>query len=172
MGAVDAMARLGARLGRLNRRVEALLAYLAGLCLAGFTAVVLIDVIYRQVLVQPLLWPSEWAVMLFIWSVMLGAAVAARRRAHFVVEVLPSLSPRLDFALHVIVALLTLVFAVVLVYFGFKMTMTGTRRATPMMGYPMVYVFAAFPFAGLAILLFTLEQLIELLTGTSERGAK
>ena len=42
--------------------------------------IVLIDVIYRQVLTRPLLWPSEWSVMLFIWSVMLGASDARRPR--------------------------------------------------------------------------------------------
>lgn len=154
-----------ALLRRVNAGIEIALAYIAGLCLAGFTMIVLIDVIYRQVLTRPLLWPSEWSVMLFIWSVMLGASVAARRRAHFVVEVLPALPRRLDFALHVAVAVLTLVFAGILIYFGLQMTLTGQRRFTPMMGYPLVYVFAAFPFAGAAIALFALEHLLELLTG-------
>lgn len=157
------------RLARINGGIETLLAYLAGLCLAGFTVVVLVDVIYRQVLSTPLMWPSEWSVMAFIWSVMLGACVAARRRSHFVVEVLPTLPRRAEFAVKLLVAALSLVFALVLLIYGFQMTMTGVRRFTPMVGYPMVYVFAAFPFAGLAILLFTLEQLIELLTRPSER---
>lgn len=153
------------QIGRLNARLETGLAYLAGLFLAGFTLVVLIDVIYRQVLVRPLLWPSEWSVMMFVWSVLLGASVAARRRMHFVVEALPALSPRVDLALHLVATLLAILFACVLLYFGYQMTLTGTRRFTPMMGYPMIYVFAAFPVAGLAILLFSLEHLLELLAG-------
>ncbi|HET6520928.1 MAG TPA: TRAP transporter small permease [Geminicoccaceae bacterium] len=157
--------RLLAHLARINGRIERALAYLAGLCLAAFTLVILVDVIYRQVLARPLLWPSEWSVMIFVWSVMLGAAVSARRRAHFVVELLPDPPPAVDFVLRVLVALAGLVFAFVLVWFGYQMTLTGLRRLTPMMGYPLVYVFAAFPFAGLAIALFTVEQIIEVLTG-------
>ena len=154
-------------LARANRWLETLLAYLAGLCLAGFTIVVLVDVIYRQVLSIPLMWPSEWSVMTFIWSVLLGASVAARRRAHFVVEVLPALSRPLELTVRFLVAVLSLVFALVLLVYGLDMTMTGARRFTPMMGYPMVYVFAAFPFAGLAIGLFSLEHLIEVFSAKS-----
>ena len=157
--------RVLARLARINGRIERALAYLAGLCLAAFTVVVLVDVIYRQVLARPLLWPSEWSVMIFVWSVMLGAAVSARRRAHFVVELLPDPPPAVDLVLRVLVALAGLVFAFVLVWFGYQMTLTGLRRLTPMMGYPLVYVFAAFPFAGLAIALFTVEQLMEVFAG-------
>ena len=57
-------------------------------------------------------------------------------------------------------ALAAVLFSLVLVYFGWRMMMTGTRRFTPMMGYPMTYVFAAFPVAGIAFLLFSVEQLI------------
>jgi C4-dicarboxylate transporter, DctQ subunit len=64
------------------------------LCLLLFTVIVFVDVIYRQALGAPLLWPSEISVSLFVWSVMLGAAVCSRRKAHLVVEILPSLSPR------------------------------------------------------------------------------
>jgi TRAP-type C4-dicarboxylate transport system permease small subunit len=156
-------------LARTNRRLETLLAYLAGLCLAGFTVAVLVDVIYRQVLSTPLMWPSEWSIMAFIWSVMLGASVAARRRAHFVVEVLPTLPHRVEFTVQLVVVALSLVFAVVLLVYGFQMTVTGVRRFTPMVGYPLVYVFAAFPFAGAAIGLFSLEHLMELLAGKHDR---
>ena len=156
-------------LARTNRRLETLLAYLAGLCLAGFTVAVLVDVIYRQVLSTPLMWPSEWSIMAFIWSVMLGASVAARRRTHFVVEVLPTLPHRVEFTVQLVVVALSLVFAVVLLVYGFQMTMTGVRRFTPMVGYPLVYVFAAFPFAGAAIGLFSLEHLMELFAGKHDR---
>jgi TRAP-type C4-dicarboxylate transport system permease small subunit len=149
-----------ARLIWLNKRLERALRYLAGLCLAGFTCVVFIDVLFRQVINRPLLWPSEFAVMLFVWSVLLGASVAARQRAHFVVDVLPEKLPAwLDLALKLAVALLSLLFSLVLLTFGWEMTELGQRRFTPMMGYQMTYVFAAFPVAGLAITLFGIEQL-------------
>lgn len=144
----------------LNSRIERLFATLAGACLALFTVIVLVDVIYRQILAQPLMWPSEWAVMAFVWSVMFGASVSARRKIHFVVELIPDLGGRVDKALRIIVALLSLLFGVVLLYFGYDMASTGLRRYSPMMGYQMIYVYTAFPVAGAAFILFTTEHLI------------
>lgn len=98
--------------------------------------------------------------MAFVWSVMLGAAVAASRQAHFVVIVFPDRGSPLDHALRMFVAALSIVFSLVILYFGYRMMLTGARRFTPMMGYPMTYVFAAFPVAGAAFVLFTVEQFI------------
>lgn len=145
---------------RLNERLEQALALGAAAFLVLFTAVVAIDVIYRQVLAQPMMWPSEWSVMAFVWSVMLGAAVSAGRQSHFVVVLVPDRGRPGDHLLRAFVALASVIFSLVLVYFGWRMMLTGTRRFTPMMGYPMTWVFAAFPVAGLAFLLFTTEQLI------------
>ena len=159
------------RLARVNDVIELVLAYAAGLCLASFTVVVAVDVFYRQVLVQPLLWPSEWAVMTFIWSVLLGASVAARRRAHFIVDALPDRLPRsLDRALGLLVILLTMLFAGILIYFGYVVSVAGARRFTPMVGYRLVYVYVAFPFAGAAIFLFAIEHLVELIRGEDRRA--
>lgn len=149
-----------ARLCRLNAQLEQVLSLAAGACLALFTVVVAIDVIYRQVLAQPMMWPSEWSVMAFVWSVMLGAAVSASRQSHFVVVLVADRGRAGDHVLRTFVALAAVLFSLVLVYFGWRMMMTGTRRFTPMMGYPMTYVFAAFPVAGIAFLLFSVEQLI------------
>lgn len=161
------MRRFFVYLTQLNNWLESTLSYLAGLCLAGLTLVVSVDVFFRQVLNDPLLWPSEYAVMLFIWSVLLGASVAARQRAHFVVDILPEQLPAwLDFALRIAVLLFGLLFSLVLMYFGLEMTEAGRRRFTPMMGYPMYYVFVAFPIAGLAITLFHAEQLLQTLRGS------
>ena len=144
----------------LNGGIERLFATLAGACLALFTVIVLVDVIYRQVLAQPLMWPSEWAVMAFVWSVMLGASVSARRKIHFVVELIPDLGGWIDKAMKIVVALLSLLFGCVLLYFGYDMAQGGLKRFSPMMGYPMITVYAAFPVAGCAFVVFTLEHLV------------
>ncbi|MCF3935220.1 TRAP transporter small permease [Acuticoccus sp. M5D2P5] len=148
------------RFQAFNYVIERLFSHLAGAFLALFTVVVFIDVIYRQVLQAPMMWPSEWSVMSFVWSVMLGASVAARRNIHFVVELIPETRGMLDTILKVIVGCLSVLFGIILFYFGLEMAINGMRRFTPMMGYPMVYVFSAFPVAGAAITLFTLERLI------------
>ncbi|WGF89754.1 TRAP transporter small permease [Marinivivus vitaminiproducens] len=154
---------------RFNASIERALALLAGAFLALFTAVVFIDVIYRQVLLKPLMWPSEWSVMAFVWSVMLGAAVAARRQSHFVVVLIPEGEGAFNRGLRIFVAVVSLIFALVVLYFGWHMAMAGSRRFTPMMGYSMLWVFSAFPAAGLAFTLFTFEHLVAAVFGYPER---
>lgn len=89
-----------------------------------------------------------------------GAAVSASRQSHFVVVLVADRGRAGDYIVRTIVAVAAVLFSFVLVYFGWRMMLTGTRRFTPMMGYPMTYVFAAFPVAGIAFLLFSVEQLI------------
>ena len=49
---------------------------------------VLLQVFYRYVLQSPLTWTEEVARYSFIWTVLLGAAFAVRRKEHVVMEIL------------------------------------------------------------------------------------
>jgi TRAP-type C4-dicarboxylate transport system permease small subunit len=145
---------------RFNVALERWCAYAAGLCLFVFTTVVFIDVVYRQILKSPLLWPSEISVSLFVWSVMLGAAVCTRRQSHLAVEVLPTLSPRVDHILRVLVNILVLIFAVLIFWTGVKQAIAGINRFTPMMGFPLWPFLIALPIPALPMMLFSLEHLL------------
>ena len=151
-----------------NSKLELAFKAVAGACLGTLVVVVFIDVLFRQVINDPLLWPSEIAVLVFVWSVICGAAVSARRRAHFVVDVLPqNLSSMINTAVKLGVVAFSVAFALVLFIYGTEMAQTGLQRFTPMKGYPMIYHFVAFPVGGAAILLFAMEHFLEVLTGTS-----
>jgi TRAP-type C4-dicarboxylate transport system permease small subunit len=136
-------------------------ANLAALCLAAFICLIFTDVFYRQALARPLLFTQELAVVLFVWSVFLGASVAARRQAHFVIDFLPQSMPRwVNLALGVIVALLSLVFAYVLVRYGIFMAETGLRRLSPMSGFQLIWAYISIPVAGVSIAIYTIEHLL------------
>jgi TRAP-type C4-dicarboxylate transport system permease small subunit len=55
---------------------------------------VLIQIFFRYVIKSPLTWTDEAARYSFIWTVLLGAAFAVRRKEHVVMEVLSSRFPR------------------------------------------------------------------------------
>lgn len=147
-------------LARFNARLELLCGGAAALCLLLFTTIVLIDVIYRQVLRSPLLWPSEISVSIFVWSVMLGAAVCSRRKAHLVVEILPTLSPGIDHALRLLADVICLAFALLLLWTGTNQVLAGLTRFTPMMGFPLWPFLVALPVPAIAMVLFSLEHLL------------
>jgi TRAP-type C4-dicarboxylate transport system permease small subunit len=145
---------------RFNARLELLCGAAAAMCLLLFTTIVLIDVIYRQVLGSPLLWPSEISVSLFVWSVMLGAAVCSRRKAHLVVEILPRISPGLDRGLRMLADLICLAFALLLLWTGMNQVLAGLNRFTPMMGFPLWPFLVALPVPAIAMTLFSIEHLL------------
>jgi len=147
-------------LARFNARLEFLCGAAAALCLLLFTTIVLIDVIYRQVLGSPLLWPSEISVSIFVWSVMLGAAVCSRRKAHLVVEILPRISPGLDRVLRILADLLCLAFALLILWTGLNQVLAGLNRFTPMMGFPLWPFLIALPVPAIAMALFSVEHLL------------
>jgi TRAP-type C4-dicarboxylate transport system permease small subunit len=143
-----------------NARLERLCGAAAALCLLVFTVIVFVDVIFRQALGMPLLWPSEISVSLFVWSVMLGAAVCSRRKAHLVVEILPSLSPGIDRALRLLADVIALAFAVLVMWTGLNQVLAGLTRFTPMMGFPLWPFLVALPAPAVAMALFSVEHLL------------
>lgn len=163
---------------RFNSTLEQICGVAAALCLLLFTAIVAIDVFYRQVLASPLLWPSEISVSFFVWSVLLGAAVCTRRNSHLVVEILPTMPPAIDRILRRLVDLLALVFAILILWTGFKQAWAGINRFTPMMGFPLWPFLVALPIPAIPMVLFSIEHLLRASTqvdgpdsSAAERGS-
>lgn len=148
------------RFFRFNSALEQLCGVAAALCLLVFTIIVAIDVFFRQVIAAPLLWPSEISVSLFVWSVLLGAAVCTRRNSHLVVEMLPSMPRYIDLLLRLLVDLLCLAFALLVLWTGVKQAWAGVNRYTPMMGYPLWPFLIALPAAAVPMALFSIERLV------------
>jgi TRAP-type transport system small permease protein len=93
-------------LGLVGSSFDWVLQAVVCLLYVAILVVVNLAVFYRYVLDSPIIWSDTVGIWMFIWMSMLAAAVAIPRRAHMVVDVLPSLLP----------AKLTIVFSVI--YFG------------------------------------------------------
>src|ERR1700729_1992021 len=63
--------------------LERVLMILCGVCLAGFSAAVLLDVVTREI-GHPWLWLQEVTSAFFTYGVFIGAATATRRNDHLV----------------------------------------------------------------------------------------
>lgn len=151
------------------RHLDAVTGYLAALLLMAFTVIILVDVVFRYWIQIPLTWPAESSVLLFQWSVFLGAALAVHRRVHFgldlAVRLLPAPLRRAaeGFGLAVVV-----VAAVLLVVLGIDMT----RRAWPSL-YPTLPLSHGVAYLGVAVsgalmLVFVLPHLVAFARGDGE----
>jgi TRAP-type transport system small permease protein len=79
--------RVGASRGggaAFDRALEALLA----IAVALTALATLLQVFRRYVLNAPLSWPEEFAVLMFGWMILLGAAVVQRRDGHISIDLL------------------------------------------------------------------------------------
>lgn len=143
------------------RLLDAVTGYLAALLLMAFTVIVLVDVVFRYWIKIPLTWPAESSVLLFQWSVFLGAALAVHRRMHFGLDLVVRLLPdHLRRAAEGFVLVAVVIVAGMLVVLGTDMT----RRAWPSR-YPTLPLSHGVAYLGVAVsgalmLLFSLPQLV------------
>lgn len=137
-------------------------------CLAAYTFLVLSDVLLREMIGIPAFWPGEFAMIAFIWSTLAGAAAACYHQQHFVVDVLPAMSGWGDRAFRTLVAVAILVVSLFMLVYGYQFALDGLRRTSNLLAIPLIYVYAAFPVAAIGLILFTLEHLVNALTGRAD----
>ncbi len=143
----------------LNTLIERVFMFVASSLFAVFIATIFYQVMARNYLKISVGWTDEVALFCFVWSVFLGAAVALRRRAHYIVEILPERMINANNALRLFGSLACLPVIYVLVVHGNLFMDMGWRRSSVSLQMPLAYVFAAIPVSGLAMALFSIEVL-------------
>ncbi len=152
------------------RILESIIGYLAAALLMAFTVIILVDVLFRYWLKIPLTWPAESSVLLFQWSVFLGAALAARRRMHFGLDLIIRLMPeRVRRSAEGFGLVAGTVVSVMLVILGFDMTQRAwpSRYPTLPLSHGVAYLGVAV--SGTLMLLFTLRHLVTFARRTGDR---
>ena len=127
---------------------------------------VFLGVFSRYVMRATFQWYDEVARLCFVWMIVLGAAVAVRRGAHFRLHLLidrfgPGARRRVDLA----VTLIVIAFAGVLVAGGVAMLPIARRQVTDALEISMLWFYGALPVGGALMILFALPQLWTLMRG-------
>ena len=144
---------------RLNAAIEAWVGRALAVAFAGLITVVFIQVVARNVLQLPMIWTLDLAQLLFAWCIFIGAALAFRQGAHYIVNLWPSasfmdsLSTRASMLLSAIVIF-------VLIFNGVKMSMIGLNRESPSLGFSEFWFFVPMPVCGVFMLLFLIEHVL------------
>jgi TRAP-type C4-dicarboxylate transport system permease small subunit len=134
--------------------------------MVALVADVFLGVFSRYVMRATFQWYDEVARLCFVWMIVLGAAVAVRRGAHFRLHLLidrfrPGARRRVDVA----VTLIVIAFAGVLVSGGVAILPIARRQVTDALEISMVWFYAALPVGGALMILFALPQLWTLARG-------
>jgi TRAP-type C4-dicarboxylate transport system permease small subunit len=150
-----------------------LLTWLMAATVAILIVPVTLQIISRYTALIPAwIWTEELSRFLFIWMIMLGAMIGVREGTHFVVDVLPDLAPRPNALLQIVSNTFVLVFALVFVWWGIAFVRFGWDQTSELAELPMVFIFIAWPVAGVTWVLFLGESFIRsfrVLCGKTDR---
>lgn len=112
-------------------------------------------------LIPRFMWTEEIARFCFVWIIMLGAMIAVRDRTHFDVDLLPApRTPRGRGIAALVVHGAMLVMALAFVWYGWGFAHFGLRQSSEMSGINMLWIYAAWPLAGVTWVLFLGEKIL------------
>lgn len=108
------------------------------------------------------IWTEEMARFCFIWIILVGSMIAVRDGTHFTVDLLPpTVSKRTEAVRNLFVDLCIAISAVVFVLWGEHFVASSLQQTSEMADMPMVYIYIAWPLAGVSYLLFLAEKTVD-----------
>ncbi len=140
-------------------------------------ALLVLDVVWgvftRYLMGEQAKWTEELARFLLVWVSLLGGAVAFGTKGHLGVDFfVGKFHPETRKLMAVVVHLIVLFFAgAVFLYGGGRVVVDALamEQMTPALGWKMGHVYLALPLAGIFIILYTVENLIETLATSAEQ---
>lgn len=108
------------------------------------------------------IWTEELARFCFIWIILVGAMISLRENEHFTVDLLPTpKTNRAKAASLIFVDLMIFILAVIFVVWGWPLVQFGLLQTSEMAELPMVFIYMAWPIAGITWILFLTEKFVD-----------
>ncbi len=121
------------------------------------------NVVLRYGFNYTLAWSEELVRIVIIYSTFIGASVAIKQRAMIRIDAIVQIFPKLKKGLTFYTNILMLVFAAMMVFYGYKMTHLQliTHQKTIIMQIPLVIVYAIMPVTGVMLFLRTVQVMFQ-----------
>lgn len=155
---------------RLNSAVERTFLLLVGPVFLVYIGAIFVQVVARNYLAIPIVWLDEVSRMCFLWTIMLGAAIALRRRVHYDIVVIPERFRLATIATRLFAHAVTLAIIGVMIFYGWRFARMGMFSESQALEIPWGYIYVSMPLAGVAMLSFWIEVVIADLRGFRGRG--
>ncbi|MGS0743285.1 TRAP transporter large permease [Glaciimonas sp. GG7] len=147
-------------LATVNRRVMQVVAAVAATLVVVETLVLLIGVIYRYALHDPLIWSDELASTLFIWLSMLGGVLALDRGEHMrLTAIVNKLSEKWRIWFETVAALIVCIFVLMIIHPAVTHASEQMDITTPALEIPDGLRAAALPVGAMLMLLAALARM-------------
>ena len=160
-----------------NNKLTKVMDWLIIFFLYGMVVFVCMQVFWRYVLKQPLSWSEELSKYFFSGVTLFGSAILFRESKHINMSLVADYfkSPRLTSILNLASQIVSLVFLIVVMYYGFpmaKMIIDFDVESPSMPWLKMGYVFMMLPIASLLSLIMLVEFIITTIKTLSKEEAK
>ena len=140
--------------------LERLLMILCGVCLAGFSTAVFLDVLTREI-GHPWLWLQEVTSAFFTYGIFCGTAVAVRRNDHlYLSAIAEQLRGRPRLLLEVFNRCVVGAVGLAMAVFGWQNFLQGFGSFRMPSMTPIAYLYWPIPVCGALVALFSLEQIV------------
>jgi C4-dicarboxylate transporter, DctQ subunit len=117
------------------------------------------NVVLRYGFNYTLAWSEELVREVIIYTTFIGCGAAVKNRSMIKIDALLQLVPKLKTPLTYFSNVVTIVFALMMLYFGWKMAamQVATQQKTIIMQLPLVYLYALLPIMGGTMLIRTIQ---------------
>jgi len=121
------------------------------------------NVVLRYGFNYTLAWSEELVRIVIIYSTFVGASVAVKQRAMIKIDAVVQIFPKLKTGLTHYTNFLMLIFASMMIYYGYKMAelQVITNQKTIIMQIPLVYLYAIMPVMGIMVFIRTVQVMIQ-----------
>jgi len=140
--------------------LEATLMVICGVCIGGFTLCVFLDVLTRTI-GHPWLWLQQATTAFFAWGAFVGMAAATRRNDHiYLAEITKRMRGANRTAIETLNRLVVLAVAGFMAWFGLKNAILDLGSFRMPWLIPLAVYTGVVPIAGVLIMLFSVEQIV------------
>lgn len=144
---------------KINYYLEKIILAMGGVALALFLIIVFSQIILRNIFKMPLIWANDVSLILFIWSVFLGASCAVKYKTHYVVDVFPQRFVKANAFLDIIADIAGFIFFYVLIRHGALYTILSASRISTSLSISQAYFLMVIPLSGIAMTIFNIGNI-------------
>ena len=125
-----------------------------------------VNVILRYGFNYTLAWSEELVREVIIYTTFIGLGVAIKNKSMIKIDAVVQLVPILNSPLNYFSNLVTMIFGLMMIYYGWKMAalQVMTNQKTIILQIPLVYLYAIIPVMGTTILLRTIQVMYQDIT--------
>lgn len=132
--------------------------------LLGISCIILFLQIVFRVLGLPLSWSEELGRYMFIWLIYVGASAAVRERRHISLDLIDLfVGPKVQLLIHIFDNAVFFVFASILTYYGYLVTVRVSNQVSASMRMNMGFAYASICVSGFLMVIRLIQDTVKLL---------